>query len=85
MKLLVELEQHPSTLWLRPMDLGARDASYHSATLKRLADQGLVERLLRGTLRNEIGGGRGSYVYKATKLGRQMAKKWLATHSRYEE
>jgi hypothetical protein len=30
--------------WARPMDIGARDGSHHSATLSRLARQGLVER-----------------------------------------
>ena len=30
--------------WARPMDIGARDWSHHSATLSRLADRGLVER-----------------------------------------
>lgn len=30
--------------WARPMDIGARDSSHHSATLSGLAKQGLVER-----------------------------------------
>jgi len=30
--------------WARPMDIGARDGSHHSATLKALADRGLAER-----------------------------------------
>lgn len=30
--------------WARPMDIGARDGSHHSATLSQLARQGLVER-----------------------------------------
>jgi hypothetical protein len=30
--------------WARPMDIGARDSSHHSATLSRLANHGLVER-----------------------------------------
>lgn len=30
--------------WARPMDVGARDGSHHSATLAGLAKRGLVER-----------------------------------------
>jgi hypothetical protein len=30
--------------WARPMDIGARDGSHHSATLSALASRGLVER-----------------------------------------
>lgn len=30
--------------WARPMDVGARDGSHHSATLSALADRGLAER-----------------------------------------
>ena len=30
--------------WARPMDIGARDGSHHSATLSQLAHHGLVER-----------------------------------------
>jgi len=30
--------------WARPMDVGARDGSHHSATLRKLAGRGLVER-----------------------------------------
>lgn len=31
--------------WQRPMDIGGRDGSHHSATLTRLAKRGLVERM----------------------------------------
>jgi hypothetical protein len=31
-------------VWLRPMDIGGRDGSHHSDTLKKLAKLGLVER-----------------------------------------
>lgn len=30
--------------WARPMDIGARDSSHHSATLSGLAGHGLIER-----------------------------------------
>lgn len=30
--------------WARPMDIGARDGSHHSATLSQLARHGLVDR-----------------------------------------
>ena len=30
--------------WAQPMDIGGRDGSHHSATLKTLTNQGLVER-----------------------------------------
>jgi hypothetical protein len=30
--------------WARPMDVGARDGSHHSATLSQLASKGLAER-----------------------------------------
>lgn len=30
--------------WARPMDVGARDGSHHSATLSGLASRGLVDR-----------------------------------------
>ena len=30
--------------WVRPMDIGGRDGSHHSATLTRLASRGLAER-----------------------------------------
>lgn len=61
--------------WLRPMDLGGRDASWHSPTLVRLIKKGLVERRLRGTLMNVyIGSRRGSYEYRLTIAGRRAAK-----------
>lgn len=48
-----ELSNHQRTVlnslaalsgWARPMDIGARDGSHHSATLSGLARRGLVER-----------------------------------------
>jgi predicted transcriptional regulator len=49
---------------VRPMDIGGRDASYHSATLKKLVEKGLVERKRRNSLMNALGSTRGSYVYR---------------------
>lgn len=34
--------------WLRPMDVGGRNASHHSSTLKSLVRRGLVEERQRG-------------------------------------
>lgn len=48
--------------WARPMDIGARDGSGHTALLKRLIDVGIVERRLRGSLLNQI---RGTACYEA--------------------
>lgn len=76
--------------WARPMDIGARDGSHHTATLRRLIAKGAVERALRGTLLNQIRGSdtydafakirrsrhapRGSYVYRLTKAGWKLAR-----------
>lgn len=57
--------------WQRPMDMGARDGTHHSAVLKALVRKGLVERKQRG------GGSfyaRGSYVYRLTEAGEQALK-----------
>lgn len=35
--------------WARPLDIGGRDASHHSNTLRRLAERGLVDMKQRGT------------------------------------
>lgn len=44
--------------WFRPMDIGARDGSHHSATLARLVKRGAV-------LRHERGGQcRPAYMYR---------------------
>jgi len=45
--------------WVRPMDIGGRDASHHSRTLARLVRMGLVERKRRA------GWCRPSYLYRA--------------------
>lgn len=75
--------------WLRPMDLGARDQSHHTTTLKQLIAKGYAERKLRGSLLNDLRGPalyrqlanikrqrthpRGSYVYRVTDAGRARA------------
>ena len=74
--------------WARPMDIGARDGSHHTTTLRSLVKKGLAERRLRGSLLNEIRGSelydrlskikrgrsapRGSYVYRITSAGRKV-------------
>lgn len=76
--------------WARPMDIGARDGSHHTMTLRALVKKGLAERRLRGSLLNQIRGSelyewlskrkrhrsnpRGSYVYRITRAGRKMLK-----------
>jgi hypothetical protein len=56
--------------WCRPMDIGGRDGSDHSAVLKRLAEKGYAERCRRNTLRNEMGSRRGSYVYRRKQVSK---------------
>lgn len=57
--------------WSRPMDLGAWDASNHSARLRRLITQGLVERQRRNSICNVLlQSSRGSYEYRITEAGR---------------
>jgi len=50
--------------WLRPMDMGGRDGSDHSAVLAALVRKGLVERKQRGGSYS-----RGSYLYRITEAG----------------
>ena len=50
--------------WARPMDVGGRDASHHSATLKKLARHGLAEQ------KERAGWCRPSYLYRVTVHGR---------------
>lgn len=52
--------------WLRPMDMGGRDGSGHSAILGALVRKGLVERTQRG---GHIASARGSYLYRITADG----------------
>lgn len=61
--------------WARPMDVGGRDSSHHSRTLKKLCDRGLARRAKRDTLMNYIGGGRGSWIYRITPKGRACLRK----------
>ena len=76
--------------WARPMDIGARDGSHHTATLRALIAKKLVERRLRGSLINSLRGQacydawakvkrgrhapRGSYTYRLTKRGWKVAR-----------
>lgn len=59
------LEQ-TDTVWLRPMDMGGRDGSQHSAVLAALVRKGLVEKRQRG---GHALSARGSYVYRITDAG----------------
>ncbi len=78
--------------WFMPMDIGGRDQSHHARTLVQLAQKGLVERKLRGSLLNQIRGdeyyaalakrkrsrqaARGSYRYRITKAGKVVLARW---------
>ncbi|MDF2506248.1 MAG: hypothetical protein K0Q52_107 [Microbacterium sp.] len=64
-ELQLEVLDQVGTRWLRPMDMGARDGSHHSAVLAALVRKGLVERTQRGGLAYA----RGSYVYRITTQG----------------
>lgn len=46
----------PGAAWLRPMDLGGRNSSWHSRVLARLVKKGYAERRTRGSNR--------SYTYR---------------------
>jgi predicted transcriptional regulator len=50
--------------WVRPMDIGGRDAGDHSRVLRALVRKGLAEKRRRNTLANMLGSSRGSYVYR---------------------
>lgn len=58
--------------WVRPMDLGAGDASWHSGRLRRLAKIGLVDQRERHGLAWCFSGPRGSYEYRINKKGREF-------------
>ena len=47
--------------WLRPLEMGGGDGSWHSGVLKQLVDQGLVSRSHYGSNR--------SWLYKITEGG----------------
>ena len=61
-------------VWARPMDIGGRDGSHHTGTLRGLMTKKIVERALRDTLMNFLGPGRGSYLYRLTDNGWQIAQ-----------
>ena len=56
--------------WLRPMDVGGRNGSHHSATLTKLWARGLVERQQRSARMT-----RGSWEYRITQAGIERLKK----------
>lgn len=55
-------------LWLRPMDVGGTDGSHHSATLKRLVQQGLAAERRGGNYAR--GTARHGFRYRRTAAGR---------------
>lgn len=56
--------------WVRPLDIGGRNKSYHSATLAQLETKGLVESKQRSGYRYR----RGSKVYRLTDAGQPVAQ-----------
>ncbi|WP_131823277.1 hypothetical protein [Mycobacteroides chelonae] len=52
--------------WVRPMDIGGRNGSNHSALLSQLERHGFVESRVRST------GVRGSKLYRLTASGRSL-------------
>lgn len=60
--------------WLRPMDIGGCDGSDDSYRMAKLARLGLAERARRASIANELGGGRGSNVYRLTAEGVTVAR-----------
>lgn len=63
---------HCSDRWQRPMDMGGRDGSDHSALLAALVRKGLVEREQRGGAGAAYA--RGSYLYRITPEGEAVRK-----------
>lgn len=59
--------------WVRPMDIGGKDQSHHSNTLRQLVRKGLVERNGGPGL-----GGRGSYRYRLSRMGARLAAEIIA-------
>ena len=58
------LDELEDDRWLRPMDVGGRNRSHHSATLKSLVRKGYAVERRRDSLMNMLGSSRGSYVYR---------------------
>ncbi|SHW61382.1 Uncharacterised protein [Mycobacteroides abscessus subsp. abscessus] len=58
--------------WLRPLDLGGRDGSNHSAVLAQLVRRGLVESKARSY------GDRGWKLYRITPAGRSTLEQLWA-------
>jgi hypothetical protein len=75
LEVLVEmLRSSGDERWLRPMDIGGVDGSDESYRMAKLARLGLAERARRNSIANELGGGRGSYVYRLTGAGIVMCR-----------
>jgi hypothetical protein len=53
-QLLVSLALYDG--WARPMDVGGRDGSHHTTTLRSLVKKSLVERRVRNSLLNMVRG-----------------------------
>lgn len=58
--------------WARPMDVGGKNTSHHSHTLKALVDAGYAERKSRFPKGEAT---RGSFVYRVTKRGRDWLRR----------
>lgn len=55
--------------WFRPMDIGGRNGSEHSAVLSELVPKGLIESRQRHS--SAWGSARGSKIYRLTEAGRE--------------
>lgn len=64
-EVLKEMVLHHPQEWLRPMDLGGSDGSYHGGVLRRMVKKGLVEQKDRGSL----AGIRAVSLYRITAKG----------------
>ena len=62
-EVLVEL---PTDEWVRPMDVGGRDSSHHSATLRKLVHYGLAEQK-----RHYVGVSGGHWRYRRVDMVKQ--------------
>lgn len=70
LRALHSFETYGPSLGARPLDIGGRNGSHHSATLNKLADRGFVERKLR----NFQDSSRPAYRYKLTGQGRSLVQ-----------
>lgn len=64
-----DTEEGESPRWVRPLDIGGRDGSHHSSTLRQLERKGLVESKKRSS------GYRDSRLYRISEEGHKLCKR----------